>query len=215
MNLITAATGQVGSAALNSLVATGAEVRALVRRSSGLPSPKVSRLCRAAPTMTSRSPERSRAFDVMLLAGRDSPHSVSQHQRVLAHACRAGVRHIVKLSAIGASSQFSNSVDARASRNRRRNPRKSGRLDAQSRTSICRTCCARRCGSTRGPAFSSDGARPFSPRRRQRCRHRCSGRSGESHRIRRKRVHADRACHPQLRRGRVCVSCCCRPCDCL
>jgi uncharacterized protein YbjT (DUF2867 family) len=41
--------------------------------------------------------------DVLLLAGRDSPNSVSQHQRVLAHARQAKVGHIVKLSAIGAS----------------------------------------------------------------------------------------------------------------
>jgi uncharacterized protein YbjT (DUF2867 family) len=39
----------------------------------------------------------------MLLAGRDSPDSVSQHRRVLAQVRQAGVRHVVKLSAIGAS----------------------------------------------------------------------------------------------------------------
>jgi uncharacterized protein YbjT (DUF2867 family) len=38
----------------------------------------------------------------MLLAGRDSPDAVAQHRRVLAQARRAEVRHIVKLSAIGA-----------------------------------------------------------------------------------------------------------------
>ena len=67
------------------------------------PGLKVSRLCRAASTTTGRSPEALEGVDVMLLAGRDSPDSVSQHQRVLAHARRAEVRHIVKLSAIGAS----------------------------------------------------------------------------------------------------------------
>ena len=40
----------------------------------------------------------------MLLAGRDGPDSVPQHRRVLAQARQAGVRHVVKLSAIGASS---------------------------------------------------------------------------------------------------------------
>ena len=40
----------------------------------------------------------------MLLAGKDSPDSVSQHRRVLAQVRQAGVRHVVKLSAIGASS---------------------------------------------------------------------------------------------------------------
>jgi uncharacterized protein YbjT (DUF2867 family) len=50
----------------------------------------------------------ARALDgvaTMLLAGRDSPDAVEQHRRVLAQARRAGVRHIVKLSAIGASAQ--------------------------------------------------------------------------------------------------------------
>ena len=41
--------------------------------------------------------------ETMLLAGRDGPDAVSQHRRVLDHAHRAGVSHIVKLSAIGAS----------------------------------------------------------------------------------------------------------------
>jgi uncharacterized protein YbjT (DUF2867 family) len=40
---------------------------------------------------------------VILLAGRDSPNSVSQHRRVLTQVRQAGVRHVVKLSAIGAS----------------------------------------------------------------------------------------------------------------
>jgi hypothetical protein len=41
----------------------------------------------------------------MLLAGRDGPDSVSQHRRVLAQVRQAGVRHVVKLAAIGASSE--------------------------------------------------------------------------------------------------------------
>jgi uncharacterized protein YbjT (DUF2867 family) len=48
----------------------------------------------------------ARALDgvaTMMLAGRDSPDAVEQHRRVLAQARRAGVRHIVKLSAIGAN----------------------------------------------------------------------------------------------------------------
>lgn len=40
---------------------------------------------------------------VILLAGRDSPDSVAQHERVLAQVRQSDVRHIVKLSAIGAS----------------------------------------------------------------------------------------------------------------
>jgi hypothetical protein len=48
-------------------------------------------------------PNLARRLAVMLLGGRDSPDSVSQHRRVLAQVRQAGVRHVVKLSAIGAS----------------------------------------------------------------------------------------------------------------
>jgi len=41
--------------------------------------------------------------DVLFLAGRESPHAVDQHQRVLKHAREADVHHVVKLSALGAS----------------------------------------------------------------------------------------------------------------
>jgi len=40
MILVTGATGQVGSEAVNALVAAGAEVRALVRRPSGFAAPE-------------------------------------------------------------------------------------------------------------------------------------------------------------------------------
>jgi len=41
--------------------------------------------------------------EALLLAGRDGPDAVSQHRRVLDHARAAGVSHLVKLSAVGAS----------------------------------------------------------------------------------------------------------------
>lgn len=105
MILITAATGQVGREAINGLIATGAPLRALVRdpARAGMP---------AGVEVVQGSFEDdaslARALDgvaTMLLAGRDSPEAVAQHRRVLAQARRAGVRHIVKLSAIGASAQ--------------------------------------------------------------------------------------------------------------
>lgn len=103
MILITGATGQVGSAAMNALAAAGAEVRALVRRLSGFAGHEGVQVVQG-----SFDDDRSLAgalagVDVMLLAGRDSPDSVTQHRRVLAQARRAEVQHIVKLSAIGAS----------------------------------------------------------------------------------------------------------------
>ena len=104
MILITGPTGQVGREAVNALVASGAEVRALVRNPSGSPALRGVQVVQGS---FDDDVSLSRAFDgvdVMLLAGRDSPDSVSQHQRVLAHARRVNVQHIVKLSAIGASS---------------------------------------------------------------------------------------------------------------
>lgn len=104
MILITGATGQVGREAVKALVAARLAVRALVRNPSA-----AARLQGVQTVQGDFDDDASlaRALDgigAMLLAGRDSPDSISQHQRVLAHARRANVRHIVKLSAIGASS---------------------------------------------------------------------------------------------------------------
>jgi uncharacterized protein YbjT (DUF2867 family) len=105
MILITGATGQVGSAAMNALVAAGAEIRALLRRPSEFVGPAGVQIVQGSFEDDRSLDSALEGVDVMLLAGRDSPDSVSQHQRVLARARRAGVRHIVKLSAIGASPQ--------------------------------------------------------------------------------------------------------------
>jgi uncharacterized protein YbjT (DUF2867 family) len=103
MILITGATGQVGGQALKELVASGATVRALVRDPA-----RAAELAGAELVPGSFEDDASLAralagADAMLLAGRDSPDAVAQHRRVLAQARRAGVQHVVKLSAIGAS----------------------------------------------------------------------------------------------------------------
>lgn len=103
MILITGATGQVGSAAMNALAAAGPGVRALVRRPSGLAWPEGVQVVQGSFDDDGSLARALADVDVMLLAGRDSPDSVSQHRRVLAQARRAEVRHVVKLSAIGAS----------------------------------------------------------------------------------------------------------------
>jgi uncharacterized protein YbjT (DUF2867 family) len=103
MILVTAATGQVGNAVLNALAAAGAKVRALVRNPSGFSAPEGVQVVQGDfddDDSLARALER---VSVMLLAGRDSPGSVAQHVRVLAQVRRARVRHVVKLSAIGAS----------------------------------------------------------------------------------------------------------------
>jgi uncharacterized protein YbjT (DUF2867 family) len=103
MILITGATGQVGGQAARDLVAAGAPIRALVRdpsRAIGLTDAEI-----VAGSFEDDS-SLARALDgveTMLLAGRDSPDAVAQHRRVLDHVRRAGVRHIVRLSAVGAA----------------------------------------------------------------------------------------------------------------
>jgi uncharacterized protein YbjT (DUF2867 family) len=103
MILIIAATGQVGGQAARELVAAGAPIRALVRdpsRATALDGAEVVAGSFEDDASLARALDR---VDTMLLAGRDSPEAVAQHRRVLAHARRAGVRHIVKLSAVGAA----------------------------------------------------------------------------------------------------------------
>jgi uncharacterized protein YbjT (DUF2867 family) len=104
MILITAATGHVGSAALNALVAAGSPVRALVRDPFGFAAPEGAQVVQGDFDDDASIAKALRGVTFMLLAGRDSPDSVSQHRRVLAQVRQAGVRHVVKLSAIGASS---------------------------------------------------------------------------------------------------------------
>ena len=99
--LITAATGQVGREVVAELVRRGERPRALVRDVSRSPA-------NAEVTEGSFEDDASlaralRSVDVLFLAGRDSPDAVAQHRRVLEHARGAGVQHVVKLSALGAS----------------------------------------------------------------------------------------------------------------
>ena len=103
MILVTAATGQVGRAALDALAAAGTELRALVRDPSAFEAPKGVQVVRGDFDDDTSIAEALEGVAVVLLAGRDGPDSVSQHHRVLAQVRQAGVRHVVKLSAIGAS----------------------------------------------------------------------------------------------------------------
>ena len=103
MILVTAATGQVGSATLNALVAAGARVRALVRDPSAFAAPEAVQVARGDFDDDGAIARALKGASVMLLAGRDSPDAAPQHRRVLSQIRQAGVRHVVKLSAIGAS----------------------------------------------------------------------------------------------------------------
>jgi len=103
MILVTAATGQVGSAALNVLVAAGAEARALVRDPFAFAAPEGVNVVQGDFDDDASMAKALKGVAVMLLAGRDSPDSMSQHHRVLAQVRQAGMRHVVRLSAIGVS----------------------------------------------------------------------------------------------------------------
>lgn len=103
MIVLTAATGQVGNAALHALASGGSPIRAIVRDPSTFSAPSgVQVLAGDFDDEVSLAGALDGAC-TLFLAGRDSPGSVSQHRRVLAQARRAGVGHVVKLSAIGAS----------------------------------------------------------------------------------------------------------------
>ncbi len=101
--LITGATGQVGGEAARTLASAGSPVRALVRepaRAAGLSGVDFVQGSFEDDAALARAME---GVDVMFLAGRDSPDTVSQLRHVLEHARRSGIRHVVKLSAIGAA----------------------------------------------------------------------------------------------------------------
>jgi len=90
---------------LNALVAAGVAVRALVRDPFGFAAPEGVQVVQGDFDDDASIARALEGVAFMLLAGRDSPDSVSQHRRVLAQVRQAGVRHVVKLSAIGASPQ--------------------------------------------------------------------------------------------------------------
>jgi len=98
MILVTGATGQIGGAVLKNL-SDVSRVRALVREPIEIED---------AETVVGSFDDAgslASAFegvDTLFLIGRDNPDQVEQHIRVLDAAHAAGVRHIVKLSAIAA-----------------------------------------------------------------------------------------------------------------
>jgi uncharacterized protein YbjT (DUF2867 family) len=94
--LLTGATGQVGGAVLREL---GLPVRVLVRDPAAFAGAEA-----FAGSFDDEASLRV-ALDgvsVLFLTGRDNPSQVEQHVRVLEVAQAAGVRHVVKLSAVGA-----------------------------------------------------------------------------------------------------------------
>ncbi|HET7267801.1 MAG TPA: SDR family oxidoreductase [Oleiagrimonas sp.] len=100
--LITGATGQIGGAAAHHLMRAGVRIRALVRdpvRATGLADAEIAIGSFEDGASLDAALD---GIDAMLLTGRDSPDAVSLQNRVLEHAERSTVKHVVLLSAIGA-----------------------------------------------------------------------------------------------------------------
>lgn len=105
MILVTGATGQVGKMVVENLLKRGLPVRAFVRDDRALEDIKHSKL-EIAVGMFEDTASLERAMDGvarLFLVARGNPDQVAQHENVISAAERAGVKHIVKLSAYGAS----------------------------------------------------------------------------------------------------------------
>jgi uncharacterized protein YbjT (DUF2867 family) len=100
--LVTAATGQAGREALADLVRRGANVRALARDVSRV-GPERAPFVLGSYENDAALARASGGVDVLFVADRDSPDAVARHKRVLEHTREAGVQHVAKLSALGAS----------------------------------------------------------------------------------------------------------------
>jgi uncharacterized protein YbjT (DUF2867 family) len=102
MILVTGATGQVGRAAIADLAGT-VSVRALVRDPDAAGDLGVAEIACGSFDDPASLAEAMDGVETLFLAGRDNPDQVAQHGRVLRAAQAAGVRSVVKLSAVGAS----------------------------------------------------------------------------------------------------------------
>ncbi|GAB3802334.1 SDR family oxidoreductase [Virgibacillus kimchii] len=105
MILVTGATGQIGKMVVENVLKRGLPVRAFVRDEQALHDINHSKLEKAVGTFEDiKSLELAMdGVDRLFLVARDNPDQVAQHENVLKAAERTGVKHIVKLSAYGAS----------------------------------------------------------------------------------------------------------------
>lgn len=100
--LITGATGQVGGTAARILAASGKSVRALVRDTSATHDLNSVQIVGGSFEDSASLKFAMQGVDTLFLAGRDSPDTVALLGNVLQQAEKSSVRHVVKLSAIGA-----------------------------------------------------------------------------------------------------------------
>ncbi|HMN20862.1 MAG TPA: SDR family oxidoreductase [Ottowia sp.] len=100
--LITGATGQIGGAVLSILSRQGQRLRALARGPAPTGGPEGVQWVQGDYDQPASLAAALDGVDVLLLTGRDNPQAVAQGLRVLDAARAAGVRHVVRLSALGA-----------------------------------------------------------------------------------------------------------------
>ena len=101
MILVTAATGQVGREVVRRLAGAG-PVRAMVRDPATAGDLGGAEVAVASFEDADAMAAAMTGAETAFLAGRDSPDYVAQQEWAIAAAAAAGVRHVVKLSALGA-----------------------------------------------------------------------------------------------------------------
>jgi uncharacterized protein YbjT (DUF2867 family) len=99
--LVTAATGQVGREVVRRLAGAG-PVRAMVRDPAAAGDLAGAEIVVARFEDADALAAAMAGVETVFLAGRDSPGYVAQQERAIAAAAAVGVRHVVKLSALGA-----------------------------------------------------------------------------------------------------------------
>jgi NAD(P)H dehydrogenase (quinone) len=99
--LVTAATGQVGREVVRRLASAG-PVRAMVRDPAAAGDLAGAEIVVARFEDADALAAAMAGVETVFLAGRDSPGYVAQQERAIAAAAAVGVRHVVKLSALGA-----------------------------------------------------------------------------------------------------------------
>jgi uncharacterized protein YbjT (DUF2867 family) len=99
--LVTAATGQVGREVVRRLAGAG-PVRAMVRDPAAAGDLAGAEIVVARFEDADALAAAMAGVETVFLAGRDSPGYVAQQERAIAAAAALGVRHVVKLSALGA-----------------------------------------------------------------------------------------------------------------
>jgi uncharacterized protein YbjT (DUF2867 family) len=100
--VVTAATGQVGREVVRLLAGAG-PVRAMVRDPAAAAQPEEVEVAVATFEDAAAMAAAMAGAETVFLAGRDSPAYAAGQARAVDAAARAGVRHVVKLSALGAA----------------------------------------------------------------------------------------------------------------